>query len=133
MSDEIKTVANPEIFEWMKILIPTIVAFIAGAFGSVIAPWANWGIKKKEILLNDRKDLIKRARNELSQKKFEENKFVNSQIYSEIRPFLNTKTIDELESDVMICNLATRGGGAAYHLTKILDDISIIEKEWELI
>jgi hypothetical protein len=139
VSDEVKVATSPETFEWMKILIPTIVAFIAGAFGSVIAPWANWGIKKKEILLNNRKQLIDEVRNKLSEKDLSSEDFINSQLYSKIRPFLKIKTIDTLEktgefgTQVIQIQMGGRGNGTSHYFNNVLDDIQIKEKEWGLI
>lgn len=139
MNEEVKIVTNPETFEWIKILIPTIVAFIAGAFGSLIAPWANWGIKKKEILLNNRKHLIEEVRNKLSEENLSSEDFINSQLYSKIRPFLSKKTIDTLEitgdfgTKVIQIQMGGRGNGTSHYFNNVLDDIRVKEKEWGLI
>lgn len=42
---------------WDKVL-PLILAFIAGALGSIIAPWVNWRIEKRRQQLAYRKELV---------------------------------------------------------------------------
>jgi len=138
LSDEVKAITNPETFEWIKILIPTVVAFIAGAFGSVIAPWANWGIKKKEILLNNRKQLIEEVRNKLAEDGLSTQSFVHSELYIKIKPILSKKTIESLEKikeskitqiEINMLDVNT----ISYHFANILYDIQIKEKNWGLI
>jgi hypothetical protein len=39
-----------------------VTAFGAGALGSLLAPWANWGIEKRRARLEHRRNQIKRWR-----------------------------------------------------------------------
>jgi hypothetical protein len=42
--------------DWLKYLI----SFFIGGAGSLFAPWANWGIEKKKIRLQQRIELLKK-------------------------------------------------------------------------
>ena len=49
-------------FELTKLIIPAFVGLIAGAIGSLIAPWIHWRIEKKRKSIEYKQSLIKEAR-----------------------------------------------------------------------
>jgi hypothetical protein len=87
--------------EFLKIAIPALAGLIAGAIGSLIAPWIHWGIEKKKIRHTARREFISAARRAL-EADTGKHEFRESTIYSQLRPFLSERTRKEIESDTVI-------------------------------
>ena len=49
-------------FELTKLIIPAVTGLIAGAIGSLVAPWINWRIEKKRKSIEYKQALIKDVR-----------------------------------------------------------------------
>jgi len=116
----------------LKIAIPALVGLIAGTIGSLIAPWVNWGIEKRKLRLNAQREFVATARREL-QARLEKEKFRESIIYSQLRPFLSERTWKEIESDTITIQRGGRGSGANNYLPRVLDDLHALEQKWGLL
>lgn len=80
-----------------EILIPAISGLIAGALGSLIAPWIHWGIKKREIKHQRRIELLNSVRSQIESDDLSFVAFTESMAYLQIRPFLSQELIKKLE------------------------------------
>jgi hypothetical protein len=122
--------------EFLKHAVPAFIGLLAGVVGSLIAPWVNWGIEKRKLRLNARRDVIAAARQMINRgsDKFE---FRESTSYSRLRPFLSDRTKKEIESDKITVQLSGRGSGehsGARHYARLtLDDLQNLEKQWGLL
>jgi hypothetical protein len=120
----------------IELLITGILALVAGATGSLIAPWVHWGIEKKKIKVQKKIDLIKKARDFLEVSDLDYRQFSCSSIYSEIRPYLSQKTISTIErneNEFVITIGNGRESGVNTYKYLVLDDLVELEKKWELI
>ncbi len=74
----------------MEIIITILSsAVISSIVTALLAPHVNWGIEKKKIKLQNQKELICNLRTLLDKKDFSREDFRDTQIYSQIRPFLS--------------------------------------------
>ena len=143
-------------------LIGAFGGFISGIVASILAPWVNWGIKKRKEKLEERKKLLEDIRKIIIQEYQEFEKF-NEDIalkkvdfqanpyypkaityldtvnkhhqFHKIRPSLNQDTISILENSNLL-ELKDRGsqlGQLPNPYQKLMDNISQIEKQWNLI
>jgi hypothetical protein len=111
----------------MTLLLATILGFIAGVIGSLVAPWVHWGIEKRRQKMNYRRQLIKEWREEID---FDVADFPNKARYSSLRPHLSKETIDAIEGNEITIRMGRKGDVIKGLL---LDDIAKIEKQWDLI
>jgi hypothetical protein len=116
--------------EFLKVFLPTITGLIAGAIGSLFAPWANWGIEKQKSRLANRKKLIADTRKILKSPPKKE-VFRDSTVYSQLRPFLSDATQKIIEGDAIYVNLAGRGSGVNNYKVPVLDELNLLEKKME--
>ncbi len=112
-----------------QVVIPAISGLVSGAIASLVAPWVQWRIERKREKLAYKKEMIRRWR-EFLDRDFDETEFSGTAVYSEIRPHLSSETLQSIESDRITIRLG-RGGDVIRSL--VLDDITRLEKEWDLI
>ncbi|MFC1564458.1 hypothetical protein ACFL6G_05945 [candidate division KSB1 bacterium] len=112
--------------EFFKIAIP---ALIGGVTASIIAPLIKWGIEKKRNKMEYRRNQIKRWR-DFIHNEFEQLNFKDTTIYSELRPHLSKKVLENTEGNTITI---LEGRGCNVIKSMILDDIARLEKEWDLI
>ena len=118
--------------EFLKIAIPALTGLLAGAIGSLIAPWVNWGIEKRKLRLTTRREFIAAARRTLETDS-DKDEFRESAIYSQLRPFLSERTRKEVESDTITIQMGGRGSGADNYRPRVLDELHTLEKKWKLL
>jgi hypothetical protein len=109
----------------MGMIISAIIGLIAGAIGSLIAPWVNWGIEKKKIRLEQRKIMLQHVRGELNRYSWNIVNFKYSVEYSMVKEYLDidiAKLIDDCKS-----------GNDSELKNKILNNITRIQHKWGLI
>ncbi|MCW3133192.1 MAG: hypothetical protein N2V78_02545 [Methanophagales archaeon] len=116
-------------------VLPAILGFVAGAIGSLVAPWVNWGIEKRREKTKRRQEFIDSWRRYIEDE-FEWNSFRNTTMFSQIKPYLSEKMINELDpvegSETPTIHLRSPIGEDT--LTKrLLDEIAAVEKRWNLI
>ncbi len=117
--------------EIVKVVVPAVVGLIAGAIGSLIAPWVNWGIEKRKLQLAARREFIAAARKALDDSPSKRD-FRESGFYSQLRPLLSASVRESIESDTIVVQLGGRGSGADNFVPQVLDEIHALEKKWEL-
>jgi hypothetical protein len=118
--------------EFLKIAIPALTGLVAGAIGSLIAPWVNWGIEKKKLRLTAQREFIAAARRTLETGS-NKDEFRESGIYSQLRPFLSERTRKEIESDTITVQIGGRGSGANNYRSHVFDELHVLERKWKLI
>ena len=116
-------------------VLPAILGFVAGAIGTLVAPWVNWGIEKRREKTKRRQEFIDSWRRYIEDE-FEWNSFRNTAMFSQIKPYLSEKMINELDpvegSETPTIHLRSPIGEDT--LTKrLLDEIAAVEKRWNLI
>lgn len=125
----------------LDILIPAIAGLISGAIGSLVAPWALWGIEKRRKRHQARHDLIGKVREILS-KPTQNNEFRMLPIYSQLRPYLSDEAVAAIEgkhnsqSHTEVINIVvgnSRNSGVNPYAQKVLDDVARLEKAWKLL
>ena len=110
-----------------------LLGFIAGIF----TPWVKWGIEKRRLRFQHRRDLVARWRRmvqSIAQSPIESQEEVTRQLeahedFYSLQPHLSLKARGELHRGTTILVGSTIGAALQY----ILDDIARIEKEWGLV
>jgi hypothetical protein len=114
-------------------LIAAASAIVGGVITGVIAPHVAWGIEKRRIRLNDRRDRIKEWREMVKVKEFRRESFRETTGYSTLRPYLTTGLIEEIErpgTSLMTEN--TSPDRKTQLKAKVLDEIAELERKWKL-
>lgn len=143
----------------MNSITVALIALVSGAIGSLVAPWVNWGIEKKKILLDERKNTIKEVRKlvidenknfgkltkDLATGKLKVNQLYpdavtyfdtlnRHSIFHKIAPFLEENTLSVLRNSKLF-EFEDRGtslGGLPTPYQNIMENLSKIEKKWNL-
>ncbi len=118
------------------VIISSIAGLISGAIGSLIAPWIKWGIEKRRLKLSERKNLINNLREFVSSENYEYAEFMDSVLYTRIKPFLSKELIFNLEKPIDSINVNVRIGRKTIienYQSEILFELAQIEREWQLI
>jgi len=107
-------------------IISGVFGLIAGAVGSLIAPWVHWGIEKRRNKLDRRRALIDNTRIFLSGDAPTREDYRQSPAYAAIRPYLSQRIRD---------NIQQRNTSGAEQILRedILQEIAALEKRWKLI
>ena len=116
-------------------VLPAILGFVAGAIRSLVAPWVNWGIEKRREKTKRRQEFIDSWRRYIEDE-FEWNSFRNTAMFSQIKPYLSEKMINELDpvEGTKTPTIHLRSPIGEDTLTKrLLDEIAAVEKRWNLI
>lgn len=116
----------------LKVALPALVGLIAGAIGSLIAPWVNWGIEKRKLRLAHRRDFIAAVRHALEARP-DNREFRESAHYSQLRPYLSARTREGIESDTIMIQNGGRGEGVNNLRTHVLDELHALERQWGLL
>lgn len=115
-------------------VVAIVIGLCSGVFGSLIAPWVNWGIEKKREKLRARRDLIFRARRFVSSGAFSCYGFSAEPYFMQLKPHLSENTINWIIhfEDHIECLDDT----STIHndiKTTILEEITSLERRWRLI
>jgi hypothetical protein len=121
----------------MQAFFSIILGFIAGIAGSLIAPWVNWGIEKRRERLKHRRELITSWRKMVREVAMMKDNsdcslnelFERQEPFYSLKPHLSRKVISELHRSRTLIAGSTIGAGCTY----MLDEISEIEKKWQLV
>jgi len=143
-------------------LIGTIDGFISGTIASLIAPWINWGVKKKKLRFEERRKLLKEIR-EIIITEYEANENFTKELalnpnstqqkifyptavtyydtpnkhsqFQRLIPFIPNDTIKLLKKS-KLHSMRDRGsalGEMPKPYESLMQSLSSIEKEWNLI
>lgn len=111
-------------------VLPAILGFVAGAIGSLVAPWVNWGIEKRREKRKRRQELVD-SWCQYIENEFEWSSFRNTAMFSQMKPYLSEKMVKELDpveaGEKPTIHLRSPIGEDT--LTKrLLDEIAAVEK-----
>lgn len=117
----------------MEKIIAALIGLVAGAIGSLIAPWINWGVEKRKIRLQARKNLIECAREYVTSKQFGAVQFSRKTWYAQLIPEMSDEVISIIENfprnasegDVVLVREELRKA--------LLLELGRIERKWKLI
>jgi hypothetical protein len=106
---------------------------IAGAIGSLIAPWVVWGIEKKRGRLQYRREQIASWRKAISGD-FDQKGFSESEIYPMLKRYLSKQLVKYIESikDHQSMRVVSLTTSDPIRLL-LLEDIAKLERKWRLI
>lgn len=116
-----------------SVLIPAISAIIGGLIVGVVAPFVKGYLEMKKIKRDDRKFLIGNIRFHLQQEiPFDSDKFIKTIYYSQLKPHLSEKLIHKIEwrTNQVTIVIGHKRDDIVY---EILDEITLLEKKWNLI
>jgi hypothetical protein len=119
------------------ISISAITGLISGAIVPLFKPLIDWGIEKRKQKQETRKKLLENCRRIIDGwSSFKPSYFINSPEYSSLKKYLTKELIKDLEMErknipVPIGNNRLKGDN--YFKSKLLDEITNLEKEWKLI
>ena len=126
----------------MSVIVSAIVALVAGAIGSLVAPWVNWGVEKRRQRFERRKEMVESWRQllrDVSEFTVVENEDVRyapligllsaHAAYFSLQPHLSQETRDAIEA-------TRRRFWGCEHVQIAFDllvrDINRIERDWDL-
>jgi hypothetical protein len=117
-------------------ILPALIGFIAGALGSIVAPWVNWGIEKKREKLKYKREMIKSWREFINLNSDWDN-FRDTAVFSEMKPFLSQYLISEIdppdfEDGKVVINLRSPIGRDSLK-ARLLEEITRLELKWKLL
>jgi len=114
-----------------NIIIPAVVAIFASIATNLIAPLWQWRIEKKRKQLEYKQNLIKKWRDGIPYYDGGGTSLITSSVYASIRPYLSIEARSSIESDRIAMVQGQMRQPFPYIIA--LDEISRIEKEWELL
>ncbi len=112
--------------DWSTILISIAGAVIA----SILTPFSKWYFENKKENRNERLKLISDLRNLLEHKNPKDKEFLNSSIYSRIRPYFSEKLVKKLETNSSIT--ISPNNNREIYLNSIEEELVLIEDLWKM-
>lgn len=117
---------------WDSIISGAVSGGALGTLATLFAPWVNFGVEKKKIAHESKKELIARIRTlsgTLGRREFR-----RTPEFYQIEPFLDGKTLTELNKPNNHLRI-TEGDPAVDMLAMrlLLSDLARIERDWKLI
>ena len=113
----------------LRYVIPGIIGLVGGVIGSLIAPWVHWGVEKRKIRQQKRRELINSCRVMLAAN-IDQKTFQETELYSKLRPHLYQLTIEAIEKET---RSEDSQDDKEVFKEPVLGDLARIEKEWVLI
>ena len=119
-----------------KTIISAIAGFVSGLIASLIAPWVKWNIEKKKIKFENKRKLVESWRN-IIENSFDANTFRETVTYSQMKNYLSDAIKKELDppdydNDKPVLHFRSVIGRDNLK-DRLLDEVSIIERKWDLI
>lgn len=118
----------------MQEIIVALIGLVAGAVGSLIAPWVHWGVEKTKMRQARRTALIDNTRNYVASKSFGVSQFGLQPSYARIKDHLSDGLVDSIESfEGQRSQVADPVRLREEIRTNILEELKIVEQKWKLI
>jgi hypothetical protein len=114
-------------------IIAGIIGLIAGAIGSLIAPWINWGVEKRRKRNERRIELIETWRKIISIDNFDRVYLLNNPAYGPLRDLLKDEVRKEIERPNTHITIILDSPTESHDRDLLLREIARIEKLWKLI
>jgi hypothetical protein len=119
--------------DWATIIPVALTGFASGTVASLTAPWAQWGIKKRELRMEARRKLVSDIRF-LASEATDRNAFKRTPAYFQIRPYLTIKMIEQTEKPSNEVAVTFGDPSPTNHFWKnFLKELSCLETDWKLI
>ena len=114
----------------IQLIISGVVGLITGAIASLIAPWVKWGIEKKKIQLDKKRQIIEEFRNILNDYGFDRKKLINNPNYRSIREFLHKESIKDLETTMPALRGVMGNDAMDHDKDRMYKALSELEQKW---
>lgn len=119
-------------FELTKLIIPAVTGLVAGAIGSLIAPWIHWRIEKKRKSIEYKQALIRDVRHLVDTAESLE-KILSSSLWGFILEHLTKEERHSVSSGRVIHTSDVPGmNDLSFRKQKIGVMLNRLEKEWNL-
>lgn len=114
----------------MEIVVPFVTA-VLGFLGGLLAPWVKSRVAESERRAEYRRRQVKAWRDAILDFEVWNNGFGSTPEYSSLRPHMHPEVVAKFEAPRTIYVGGGRGEDVRKHM--LLDEITRIEKEWNLI
>lgn len=114
-------------------LIAGIVGLLTGAVGSLLAPWAQWGVEKRRKKIERRTTLIDSWRELLAVPEFDRGMMLNDPSYGVLRPLLTEDARKNVERPANHLIVVLDGATSSPDRDALLREVARIEREWGLL
>lgn len=116
-------------------LIAGLVGLLTGAIGSLVAPWAQWGVEKQRKKLERKIALVEHWRTVLASPNFNRRYMRGDPTYGVLLPLLSddAKEIIERPSNHIRILMANDNQTPDPDRTTLLHEVARIEREWNLL
>ncbi|NQT25280.1 hypothetical protein HQ585_07995 [candidate division KSB1 bacterium] len=129
---------------WLTVVLPSFFGLVSGTVASLIAPWIHWGIEKRKDTRAMRREFIDSLRQMISIDDFNKgtnwNDFSETIMFSQMKPYLSEAIKKELNpesyNDHKVNGPTIYGQSPIGRDTlriRVLDEITRVEKKWDLI
>ena len=126
--------------EFLQYALPAITGLIAGAVGSIIAPWVNWGVEKRRRRHEFRKGFLEKVRREIVAETYSYPHFQRTVEFAQLFPLLSRAARKKIQTkkkgppaDAIITIGGRDEGVNTQHRGLFLDELSRIERKWQMI
>jgi hypothetical protein len=125
---------------WEVIITAFITAAFTGAVASLALPWSKWGVEKRKLKHNEKRELIKswhEIANDYSTGNCDD--IIDHKNYFSLRAYLSDEAIRLFEvrdrNTVINIDIAKIKSGASGDetLRLLLEEIKRIQKEWKML
>ena len=118
------------VWQW---IVTGAVGISGGVMGSIVGPWVSWGIEKKRLLREDRKEKLRSWRTYL-EGRVSEGGYKHATAWAEMRPYLSESTVRKVEQYNDWTNILTNLMTSFADLRQAaLVDLAKLEKKWNLL
>lgn len=119
----------------LQTIIAAGAGLLAGAVGSLVAPWVHWAIEARRERLASRRRLIAELRATINHHMAEDDDFgfLRDTAYSRLRPYMDPKVVESLERPSTFHVRKDIPGAPPATLSSLAREVSRIERDWKLI
>lgn len=117
----------------VSLVVAAVIGFVTGGLGSLVAPWANWGVEKQRQRQERRRKVLEEARNLVAYHDFTPAKFSQDRIYPVLRPYLEPSLVEAIETPNGPAQWGSPDAIKAAFRDHIFRNVARIEKEWKLL
>ena len=114
---------------WLPGVAGAIGGLITGVVASLVAPWSQWGVEKRRLRREERRNMLEAARKLISVLS-DARSFRDTPEYARLRPYLSDKLRKDFEGEAIVVVVGQGRGSLAIWL---LDEITQLEKKWGLV
>lgn len=114
-------------------VLVALIGLVSGTIGSLVAPWVNWGIEKRRLKLERRAKQIVEWRQFIEQFDFSKENFRATTTYAAMRPFMEVESRKLFEAQRTYFVPPDGVSDVDLHKLAASDEVSKIERKWELV